>query len=479
LLLAGLGPGVFGAWAVLLGAVAFLQFFGMGAGPTLVRFLAPPIREGREADVDRIASSGLFAVFGLHLLVLLALLPGAGRLAALLHVPDTPLLSPGALLFLSAAGFSAHSMALLLLAPLEAAEKFVPVALATTTGMLAANVAAWAAALLTHRLDLVAVAYWVAAIVGVLLPALRERARSLPYRLRAGLVDRATLREMLTHGGLLQVSKLCQAVNLNFDKMIIPGCVSIAAVAPYEITGRAINGLRGLPIAALGVLLPEVSGRHAKGEEHFKLYERMTRAAVLSALVFLAAPLALAPSLFRAWAGEIGSTAVPLFLVLAPGFMLNLVSAPVSTMVQGMGRAGLQAAAAGASLVLNIVLSLLLVGRYGVLGAATGTTVAMALSSIAYIAAYHRLTGRPLLVTLRSALRPALPAMPLLPLLAAASWGSRQLLPESRPLLGLVSVGMGGAFLVAALFAIRRWGRLDDLERRSLEALPLIGGTFR
>lgn len=479
ILLSTLGREAFGAWAVAMGGATLLGALDLGAGPTLIRFLTPAIRRGDAEGVDRILSSGAFPLLGVYATTFAALALAADPIAALLRIPDTAWMTGGALLRVCGAGLVLQAFLSFLIAPVLAAERFV---LAAATNVLAtafAHGSGWTAAALTGRLDAAVVAYWTANTLGLAVGAAVGRSRAVRWRLRPASVDRATLRDLFAHGAFLQVSQVCQIVNFQFAKLVVAASAGTAAVPPYETAERAFAGLRGFPIAATNVLLPEVSARQASGDGIGRLYERMTRGAALAIVVFLVVPVALSPALFRAWTGSVGAEAVPLFALLLPGIALNLLAAPVSIVVQGMGRPSLQAAAAAASLVMNVVLSLALVGPYGVAGAAAGTTLAMSISSIGYLAAFHRSVGLPVGPTIRGAARAALPLLPLAALLWVGAEGAVAAFGESRIALAASCAALAAAFAAAAAVVVRRAGCLDDLELRTLAATPLVGRLFR
>lgn len=479
LLLAGLGREGFGAWAVLIGGVAFLGVLELGAGPTLIRFLAVPMRRRDRQATDRIVSSGMLPLLLLYAAGLAGLWGAAPALSRWLELPSTELLTPAGLLRVSALGFCLHGLVALLLTPLQAAERFVLASAITLGGVSLGQITAWAFALATGRLDLVLIGYWAARCLVTTAGALWCALYALPFRIRLRLVNRKDVAALFRHGGWLQLSQVCEIVNYQFDKLIIPGRVSMAAVSSYEVASRALLGLRGFPLSATTVLLPEVSSRHAGGREFAHLLVGMSRAASLSMLAFLLAPLALAPILFVAWAGETGRHAVPIFAILLPGTAVNILTAPVSTMLQSMGRTGAQAVAATVQLVANVVLSLLLIGPFGVPGAAAGTSLAMTATGLLYIVWFNRLIGASPLDTFGAMLSAGLPLLPVLVLIGGLAQIAVRVLPDSRWLLLAVGMLLGLAFVAGAIGSLRLASSLTAFERRTLARLPVAGRWFR
>ncbi|MEZ5964084.1 MAG: lipopolysaccharide biosynthesis protein [Planctomycetota bacterium] len=474
LLLRALGEAGFAAWAVLHGSASLLGLCEFGATPTLVRYLATPIRDGDRARVDTVLSSAFLPLVPVVAAVVALAWPLAVPLAGWLRLPDTPWLDAVAMLRLTLTAVGVQTLLGVLLAPAQAAQRFVLAAALAAGSTVSATAVAVGVALASERLDLALVAFLATRLLSLAAAIACVRVRVCAYSLRPRLVRRPVARQLFRHGGMLQVSQLCEFVNAQFDKLIIPGFVSLAAVAPYEAACRALFGVRGFPVAAVSVLLPAAAHRHDRGDDLSALYVRASRVAALGVALCLLAPWAVAPLLFRAWVGDAGDAAATLFALLLPGIAMNVYTAPVSTVLQASAGAGLQAAVSAGALALNAALSLLLVGRFGVAGAAAGTAVSMVATSLGYLWLFHRRLGVPLVTTLGSSLRPLLP---LLPLLAAMWWGSRELLVcfgHDRALLGVAALALGLVFLPLAIVAVTRWGGLDGRERSALASLAAM-----
>ncbi|MBA2561290.1 MAG: polysaccharide biosynthesis C-terminal domain-containing protein, partial [Propionibacteriales bacterium] len=132
------------------------------------------------------------------------------------------------------------------------------------------------------------------------------------------------------------------------------------------------------------VLLPVASEMHAHGDRHplRRLYLTSTR--ITLALVV---PLALvtgflAADLLELWVGERYRSSAVLVVVLVSASVALTSQWPAGSVLQGIGRYGPVAVAAVVSGVVNVLLSIALVGPFGLTGVALGTlfpTVAEAL----------------------------------------------------------------------------------------------------
>jgi O-antigen/teichoic acid export membrane protein len=207
------------------------------------------------------------------------------------------------------------------------------------------------------------------------------------------------LRELLHYGLANQAEGWAQFVNFQFDKFLIAAWVGLWGVAPYEVANRAVAALRSIPASGADTFLPNAMVRADGAREAWDWYLASTRLAAYGVVMFLLAPLAVAPVFLYAWTGEMGHLGRGVFLALCIGAVANVLALPAGTLAQAQGRPALLARAAGVSVAINLPLSLLLVLRFGAQGAAFGTACAMTVSAAVLVWAVHRHLGHPLAPT--------------------------------------------------------------------------------
>jgi O-antigen/teichoic acid export membrane protein len=171
-------------------------------------------------------------------------------------------------------------------------------------------------------------------------------------------------------------------------------------VAPYEVANRAIVALRSIPASGAETLLPIAAAHRARSAEAWDWYLSMTRGAAYAACVFLIAPAAIAAPFLYAWTGEMGYVGRWVFVALSVGSIASVLSLPAVALAQAEGQPYFQTRAALTSIIVNVPLSLLLVTRWDLVGAAIGTSIAMLCSAWQLLHAVHRHFDRPLRPTL-------------------------------------------------------------------------------
>jgi O-antigen/teichoic acid export membrane protein len=264
-----------------------------------------------------------------------------------------------------------------------------------------ANIAAVLAAAWTRRLEVVLVAYWASQFFVLAISFIV--ARRLYVRAPIAITLKfAELREFLGHGVKIQISDWAQIINFQFDKFLIASFLGLGVVAPYEVANRSVLALRSIPSSGLDSFLSTAAIGRISGADVWQRYQTVTRLAAIAVIVFMIAPLAVAPIFLYAWTGEMGYTSRWVFLGLLLGTAGNVLALPAAAMAQAAGRADLQARAAIASIVINIPLSIVLVLEWGMAGAAAGTAVAMLGGAGLLLMHVHRAYDQPLSETLKN-----------------------------------------------------------------------------
>ena len=395
-----LGGSGFAAWAILLALGAGFTLLEVGMAPTVVRFLALPAREQDWNEGRRLLARVwilLASTFGTGFLVTLWF---AAPFAAWLGLPSTKVFSAEASVYGVFGAVAARALLQSGTLVLFAARRFVAVSIVSLMQPLCSNVAAMLVAWQSGRLDLTLIAFW-SAQLGVLgLTFVLTRHMSMP-RFGPGTLDMRRFRELFHYGLANQMEGWAQFINFQFDKFIVAGLVGLWGVAPYEVANRAVAALRSIPASGADTFLPAAITRRASKQDAWDWYLASTRIAAYGACVFILAPLAIAPLFLYAWTGEMGYVGRWVFVALSIGTMASVLSFPAAILAQAEGRPDLQGRAAAVAILLNIPLSLLLVIKWGLVGAAIGTGAAMLVSAAQLIGAVHRHFDRPLKTTLR------------------------------------------------------------------------------
>jgi O-antigen/teichoic acid export membrane protein len=432
--LAYLGKASYGLWVLLGSLTTHFSLFDLGFSGATVKFVAQyRARTDRQA-LNEIASTifFIFALIGLLAYGAIALV--AFHLDALFaisaeqaHIGRAMLLIIGVQIALNfpfsvfgavVAGFQRHDI--------------------NSVAAIAAGVATAAVniALLLAGYGLIAIVTGTTAVRVLAFLAYRANAyRVYPeLRIRPGLVRRARLREVTGFSVYASVIDWANRLNYQIDSMIIGVFLGTPAVAVWAPAERIISATQRLTNQVNGILFPMVVDSDAAAERHRlqQILIQGTRFSLGFVVAIATALIVLADPLIRAWLGpradEVAG-AVPVLQVLAVAVAVRVGGATGTTILKGAGQHRTLAFVNLATGVVNVVLSALLIRRFGLVGVAYGTLIPIAVATTAILwPAACRRVDLPLWLAVRRAVLPAL--WPVLPA-AAVLMMTRELVPAT------------------------------------------------
>ncbi len=400
LLIHFLGGDGFAAWALLLAASAAFSALEIGMPLAFVKFAAPLICEGNWAQVGVVFNNAMSIQLVAFTVAFPVVLWFSGSVAQLLRLPGGETLSASEMIVFVYVAVACRAVLQFGAHAFNAARRFRALAFVSFLQSFVSNVSAAIAAVWTRRLEMVLLAYWLSQFIVLAISFIV--ARRFYVRTSVAVTLKFTeLRDFLSHGLKIQVADWAQIINFQFDKFLIASFLGLAAVAPYEVANRSVLALRSIPSSGLDSFLSTAAISRISGADVWQRYQTVTRLAAIAVIVFMIAPLAIAPIFLYAWTGEMGYTSRWVFLGLLLGTAGNVLALPAAAMAQAAGRADLQARAAIAAILINIPLSIVLVMEWGMAGAAAGTAVAMLGGAGLLLVHVHRAYDQPLSGTLK------------------------------------------------------------------------------
>jgi putative peptidoglycan lipid II flippase len=238
-------------------------------------------------------------------------------------------------------------------------------------------------------------------------------------------------------------------IQLRSDEVVIAAALPVSRLAPYAIARRLTTVPTQLAWQFAEVLLPVASALDGRDDDLRDLHVVGTRVTLGLFLPFACALGVLSERFIEAWIGpEYVSAASVLITIMLVAALLDAATWTGSQICQALLRHRPLAALAVAGTVLNLGLSIALVGPLGVTGVALATLIATSLESLLFVLPYSlRVTGVPARRMVREVMAPTACA-------AAATIGALAGLvalvdPRSTPALALV--GAIGAVVYAAI----------------------------
>jgi O-antigen/teichoic acid export membrane protein len=207
-----------------------------------------------------------------------------------------------------------------------------------------------------------------------------------------GRPDRALGGRIASYGLRGQVGGLITLLNLRLDFAILGALAGPAVLGSYAVASKYAELLRLPGTALTWVFYPRLA---KLGEtEAAGVARRMIRPTLIG-IVLAAIPVALLTSpVMRLLYGEQFDAAVTPARVLLVGMLLAGASGVASAYLYGRGTPGLNSIVLGLGLVVTVVLDLLLIPRFGALGAAVASTAAYLATDGLLIVLLVRLSSR-------------------------------------------------------------------------------------
>ncbi len=377
LLIRGLGTARFGVLAIVWAVVGYFSLFDLGMGRAVTKLVAEKLGARQEKDIPGLIWTGM---------VLMGIL---GIIGALVAASISPLLVNDILKISQALQFeSLKSFYLLALSipivisanglrgVLEAHQRFdlankvrIPLGIFTFLGPLIVlpfsnNLFPVVAVLVAIRF----LAWGVNFLLCLhLIPALRHDIR----------LQRTMIRPLISFGSWMTVTNIVGPLMVYMDRFFIGALISVTAVAYYATPYEVITKLGFIPAALVGVLFPAFSTTMIQDQARTaRLLGRGINYIFLALFPLTLIIVTGAHEGMVLWLGaEFADNSVFVLQWLAVGVFVNSLARVPSALVQGAGRPDLTAKMHLIELPFYLFTLWLLLGIYGIKGAAIAWVV--------------------------------------------------------------------------------------------------------
>lgn len=388
------GPERYGTWTLITALTGYLSLLALGVPMASVRYLAQYVSSGDHAQVNRVVGSctALYLVIGL-----VALVVGAAMTAGFVAIYDLPPALSGEARAASALMVLCIAVSFIGILPegiLFAHHDFVPrnliriagvlLRLALTVGLLAAGASITALA-----------AVQLACLVfdfGVCWLVIRRRYPLV--RFNPADADWSTLRQIFSFSVYVLLLNAAARLIFETDAIVIGAFLGVAAIPYYAVANSLMVYLMESVIAIAAVVSPTATRLHTQGRtdelrEIFLKWSKVALSLSLLATLFL---VVFGGRFIGWWIGpdfEGPSGRVLQILMLSSLIFLPVRGVALPVLI-GLGRPKVPTAAFLAAGVLNVVLSIALIGPFGLAGVAVGTAIPNVLAALIVLAAACR-----------------------------------------------------------------------------------------
>jgi O-antigen/teichoic acid export membrane protein len=290
--------------------------------------------------------------------------------------------------------------------------------------------------------------------------------RLLPeIRLRPGF-DSATFRLLARFSMLKFANNVATNTVMQIDKVLVGALVSLGAVGFYFVPLQLAQRLTTVVGAVAVAFLPAASALHGRAdrERFVELYLRATKVVAILGLPLASLLVVFAHPILRFWIDpQFADKGTLTLQVLAVGYGINIFSTIPAIASDSLGRPGVTTAFSLVSAGLNVALSLILIPRFGIVGAALAIAINSATLVPYFVWYVHRhVLGFPIrTVVTQSIAGPAAAA--------ALAWLPMVLLRETVDSRGTLALALAlgfGAYLALTL-AVRFYDATDRAVARA------------
>lgn len=411
-----LGREQYGLWMAVLAITGYIGLIDLGVSTSFVTYIARYVAEHDYRQAGRVVHLGLLFYALVTLVMALVSIIAGDWFFELLRIPEATLPLARQALYMAVAVFGVTSVAGVygsVLGAIQRVDLFNILAIVSYAARLGGISLALSAGMGVPGL-LVAELVVTALNIPVLLILIRRELPGMPL----GWIsyDHQLMKRMLRYGVQVQVSRMADVMQAQWDKLVLTRALGLSAATMYDVGARPAGRLRMLPITAIASLVPAVSALDARDQQD-RIRAGLVRATRYLAL--LAAPMfgvtfVFAEPLLRLWLNDPGYTDAAWTLrILSAAFFVNVVAGALSLVSQGRGEPQYQMRTTMIQVLANMILSVVLVMQFGFFGAVCGTAFATILGSILFFQYYgKRIMPSPLSTFASIVSRPILCVIP-------------------------------------------------------------------
>ncbi len=294
-------------------------------------------------------------------------------------------------------------------------------------------------------------------------------------------------RRTLSYGFNIRMATISELINMNVDKILLGYFLNAKLVGFYDLGAKIARIARSFPEQLLPAILPASSELHALEDKNNlqKLYHRGSKY-----LCLLTFPVAFfivpnASLIMILWLGQTGFNRSALALqILSIGYVFMLLVSMGRLIARGMGIPQYEMRSSLLIVIMNIVLSVVLIMKFGFVGALWGTTISGTLGSLYFIRSFHRRTKESIVLILRKIYAPPF-IFCIISLLASLLVHTLVIMllhfaPANRIEAFYYLCINGAVFLTVYVFSLLQSGYIDKYDKEILSgSLELIKASLK
>ena len=387
-----LGQAQFGLYQLIWSFVGYMGVLDFGFSNTLIRYIAKYHSEGKQEEEQRFLGMSFIIYGAISALILIAgtvLYSNLSRIFPALSPNEMALAKK--LFIIMVCNFILNIFLNVFPAVINAYERFIFIrstALIRTlirTGVVVAALLAGGQSLAIAWIDTAFSLFFFA------LYAWFVRVR-LHTRIRFGRLDWGMVREVFGFSFFVFLVVLVDQINWKVDQLILGVKRTVSEVAVYSIAMQFPTYLMSFGTSISGVFLPKATQMEARGEKGEAFTDLMVRTARVEWTVLGAILIGFAlfgREFILLWLGEGFLIAYPIALMVMAALAIPMLQSVGILIQQAKNMHRFRAVVYFSIAVANVFLSVWLVDRIGMIGAAVGTVFSFVVGNVLFMNLYY------------------------------------------------------------------------------------------
>ncbi len=470
----------FGVWALVGSLTGYFSLLDFGVGSSFVKYIAEFNARKEDEKVNQLVNSGWVLYSILAVFIMAAALLLVRPLFVFLKVPDylfgesVFVFLLGTLLFVIANALSPFAAIQGGLQRMDISNKIAAViSIPSVIGTVLFLKAGYGLpGLMVNNAVVLIISSVINLVVAFkILPGLKFN----PF-----LSDWRMIKKLFRYGFKVYITRLEGVLTYRTDVLLIAYFLNIKLVSLYQLGNTIVDKARELPLLFASAVVPAASEIEAKRDKKrlYELYARGTKYISIAGMPLLTFVFSSANLIMAAWMNEVYAESVLVIRILAPCYLVNILTAVSFSMVLGMGRLEILTKLSIFQAIANLLLSVMLVVKIGFSGVVIATFISLTLSSVWFMAIFHRQIEYPLLGFVRKAfIKPFMASVFCGGLLFAFNSGIARISVSSGRLFNMALLILEAAvFTCFYALIILRLGYLDDYDKNIIKKRILLNG---
>jgi O-antigen/teichoic acid export membrane protein len=440
-----LGATAYGLWVLIGSLTAYASLLDFGIWGAVIKYAAEFQARGEHSLTRALVATALRLYTGLGLAVALASLLGAAVIPPMLNLPADQRGLAAQLMLMMGFGVGLSLPGMMPLSILRGWQRYDLVSLVEIAATLFTAAASVALLLAGGGVREVVIANLGGLGLMMLMSAWLVQRLAPELRLGWRGADRRLVRQVAGFSWPLFVKDAAGRLQTRTDEITIGAFLPVSVIPAYNLARRLSETTHVLVRQFMKVLLPLASELHAENDAARlrRMFIASTRLTLVLAVAIGGTLSLLARPILSLWVGPAYASASSLVAVLTLASGFATVQWPAGAVLQGMTRHRLLAATSLGLGLLNLAISVALVGPLGLMGVALGTLIPSAIEFAIVVPYTMRVVGVSAATAVKEILWPALsPAAPM----GLALYFLRPLAdtPGLLPTLAVAAAGLAG-----------------------------------